>query len=312
MSGFLSRSAGAGLPGLRSMPRVALRGLPPPILLFLLFLAGAAPSACTPSGLQSPAEFTRDFAAALQKERPGLPVTIVGDLELKLAKPDGSSSLSFLRNPYDLYRRKPKDRDAILKSYVAATLESADRGEKPVDRTRIVPIVKDRGWVEDMRASTEGKDGQKAPEIVHEAYNADLVIAYAEDSPKNIRYLKPDDLAPAQVERAQLKALALENLKRMAQIQVHGEAGRYQLTAGESNDASLLLLDFLWADLQKKVQGDVVVAIPSRDLLLVAGSQDAEGIRQLRKMAEEAATGNPYRLTAKLFVYRGGSFVEFR
>jgi uncharacterized protein YtpQ (UPF0354 family) len=241
-----------------------------------------------------------------------LQVTVVGDLELKVGKPEGVSSRSFLSNPYDLYRQRPQDRDAILKRYVAATLESVDRGEKPVDRSRIVPIVKDRGWVEDMRASTQGKDGQEAPEIVHEPYNDDLVIAYAEDSPSNIRYLKPDDLAPAHVERAQLKALALENLRRMAQIQVHGEDGRYQLTAGESNDASLLLLDFLWTDLQKKVKGDVVVAIPSRDFLFVAGSKDAKGIAKLREIAREGVKDNPYRLTETLFVYRGGRFVELR
>lgn len=280
-------------------------------VLGLLVALGAVAS-CARSEVQSPAAFTRDFAAALQKARPDLQVTVVGDLELKLATEEGGSSSSFLSNPYALYQRNPQDREEIVQSYVAATLESAARGERPVDRTRIVPIVKDRGWVEEMRAATKGKGGEVAPEIVHEPYNADLLIAYAEDSPKNIRYLKPDDLAPARVERAELRALALENLRRMAQIQVHGENGRYQLTAGESNDGSLLLLDFLWTDLQKKVEGDLVVALPSRDLLFVAGSRDAEGIRKLRQFAEEASAGNPYRLTSKLFVYRGGTFVEWK
>jgi uncharacterized protein YtpQ (UPF0354 family) len=282
-------------------------------LFFLLLLAGIATSSCARTGLQSPEEFTRDFAAALQKARPGLQVTVVQDLELKLAREDGSSATSFLNIPYGLYRQSPQGKDEILERYLAATLETLSQEIRPVDRTRIVPVLKDRGWLEETRLALRGKDGQPAPEYVAEDFNRELVIVYAEDSPNHVRYLTPDDLEPAKVERGALKALAIENLKRLSpKIEIKGEKGRYQVTGGESYDASLLLLDSIWTGGQLVVQGDPVVAIPNRELLLVTGSQDAEGIAKLRQVAEEGSTGNPYRLTSKLFVYRGGRFEEWR
>ena len=35
------------------------------------------------------------------------------------------------------------------------------------------------------------------------------------------------------------------------------------------------------------VQGDIVVAIPTRDLLLVTGSQNPEGINKMKEMARQ-------------------------
>lgn len=59
------------------------------------------------------------------------------------------------------------------------------------------------------------------------------------------------------------------------------------------------------------VKGDRVVAIPTRDLLLVTGSQDPQGIEKMKLMVKQASTGGSYRLTRKLFVYRNGRFDEF-
>jgi uncharacterized protein YtpQ (UPF0354 family) len=59
------------------------------------------------------------------------------------------------------------------------------------------------------------------------------------------------------------------------------------------------------------VDGDYVVAVPSRDLLLITGSRNQEGLAKLRELAEEVATTGSYTLTRELFVYRQGRFVRF-
>ena len=83
------------------------------------------------------------------------------------------------------------------------------------------------------------------------------------------------------------------------------------VVAGGDYEASLVLLDSIWSDGQMDVKGDVVVAIPTRDLLLVTGSQDTQGIEKLKQMVKEASTDGSYRLTQKLFVHRSGRFDEF-
>jgi uncharacterized protein YtpQ (UPF0354 family) len=120
---------------------------------------------------------------------------------------------------------------------------------------------------------------------VYEDFNDDLIVLYAEDSPKNIRYFSPDDLAKAQIDRKDLRNLACENLKRLLpKIEQHGASGLYMLGAGGDYEASLLLFDSIWSGLKEAVRGDVVVAIPSRDVLVVTGSEDAEGIQKMKKI----------------------------
>jgi uncharacterized protein YtpQ (UPF0354 family) len=82
------------------------------------------------------------------------------------------------------------------------------------------------------------------------------------------------------------------------------------LTAGGDYEASLLLLDSIWSGGEMELKGEMVVAIPTRDLLLVTGSKDPEGIEKVKRMVKEASSG-AYRLTQKLFVYRSGRFEEF-
>jgi uncharacterized protein YtpQ (UPF0354 family) len=201
----------------------------------------------------------------------------------------------------------------VIQQFVTANLETAVRIEDAVDRARIVPVIKDRAWLEETRVALLSRGAKKLPQHVYEDFSTDLIVLYAEDSPKNIRYLESKDLELAKIQRADLRAVACENLKRLLpKIERHGTNGVYLLTAGGSYEASLLLLDSIWSAGQMDVQGDVVVAIPSRDLFLVTGSRDPDGLNRVKQMAQKASSGDAYKLTQKLFVYRNGRFQEFK
>ena len=200
-----------------------------------------------------------------------------------------------------------------IRRFVTAGLETINYPSEGVDRTRIVPVIKDRPWLEETRQALLSRGAKEVPENVYEDFSPDLIILYSEDSPKNIRYFGPKDLEAAKIDRADLRKLACENLKRLLpKIERHGTNGFYMLTAGGDYEASLLLLDSIWSGGQMDVKGEVVVAIPTRDLLLVTGSQNPQGIEKMKQMVKEALSGGAYRLTQKLFVYRNGTFNEFR
>jgi uncharacterized protein YtpQ (UPF0354 family) len=252
-------------------------------------------------------EFTQEFAESLSQARPALKVTIVRDLQLKITTEDGRDTFSFLNNAYDTYQQNPKARAEILQRYVAASLESIGSLRGGVDPTRIIPIIKDRPWLEETRKALLARGMKKIPALVVEDLNPDLVILYAEDSPKSFRYLKPEDLERAQIEQGKLRALACENLRRvLPKIGWHGTNGLYMVTAGGNYEASLLLLDSVWSGGKSNVQGDLVVAIPARDLLLVTGSGDPQGIKRMRQAVKKAYSGGSYKLTSKLFVFHNG------
>lgn len=278
----------------------------------LLFVMLTLCSGCSRSDVLTPRDFTTEFAASLANANPAVKVAIVKDLELRVTRADGRESTSFLDNAYDTYKQDPKAKAETIQRFVTAALDASRGSHDGVDRTRIIPVIKDRPWLEETRQALLSRGVKKAPESVFEDLNPDLIIVYAEDSPKNIRYLTPADLDEAKIERRDLRRLACENLVRLLpKIEYHGKDGLYMVTAGGDYEASLLLVDSIWTSGQMRVQGEIVVAIPTRDLLLVTGSKDAQGIARVQQIIKEASSGGSYRLTPKLFVYRDGRFAAY-
>lgn len=182
-------------------------------------------SGCSQSDVLTPTRFTSEFAHELHRASPELRIKVVKDLELRITTADGRESTSFLDNAYDIYKLDPKLKQEVIKKFVMAGVETiATLGKsEPVDRNLIVPVIKDRPWLEETRQALAARGATKFPEHVYEDLNADLIVLYAEDSPKNIRYIGPKDLEEAHIERKELRTLACGNLKRLLpKIERHG------------------------------------------------------------------------------------------
>lgn len=272
-------------------------------------------TACSGDRPLSKSAFTDEFATRLRQAAPTLKVEIKAEPELKLTTSAGHDSIAYLDNSYTAYRASPKDREAIFAQYIGGTIEAGNVSAKdtPLDQSMITPVIKHRAWLTEIISSTKGHGlGDKPVEFVYEPLNAELVIAYAEDSPKTLSYLTPTRLQTTGLKMTDLRKLAVENLKRMlTQVEAKGGNGIYLMTAGGTYEASLLLFDDIWQEKKLKVEGDYVVAVPSRDMLLITGSENKEGIKKVRELAKGTVAEASYRLRADLFVYRDGRFVRF-
>jgi uncharacterized protein YtpQ (UPF0354 family) len=257
----------------------------------------------------SPRAFTERVARTVLVAMPSAKVTLSGDLQFVVRYPNGASATSDLGKAYKSYERDPEHLDDLVRAQVAALVEAAgdENGLPKLDRTRIVPIIKDRSWFEAM--ARRGREQTPPQELVAEPLNSDLVIVYAENRLGTLRILSNrDDVG----DRARLRETALTNLSRMLpKIEIRpGADGVLLISAGGEFDASLLLADHLWSNDKVKVDGDIVVAVPAKDALIVTGSRNAAGLARLRAAASKFAAG-PNALTAALFVYRDGRFVRF-
>jgi uncharacterized protein YtpQ (UPF0354 family) len=229
-------------------------------------------------------------------------VTVAGDLRLVIRRPDGGTSDVTLSNVYGEYKGQPERFGDLVAIFANATKNPIPA---KLDRARIVPMIKDRAWLEEIAPIFRSRGA----EVLSEPLNKELVIVYAEDSETRSRYLGTlDDVGDPKA----LRAMAVANLKRILpkiEMRMHDDAFAI-IAAGGNYEPSLLLFDDIWSGGQIKVEGDIVVAIPARDALLVTGSKNRKGLKTVRGLVEKLADG-PYRLTRALFVYRGGRFVKF-
>jgi uncharacterized protein YtpQ (UPF0354 family) len=273
--------------------------------LLTLIFCGVALCAGICAEMLTPRAFTDEFARAVGAAMASSTVSVTGDLELAIADPDGRQRTLILRNAYKEYSLDPGRLDEIVRAFVAAM---SARWSGKTDRSRIVPVIKDRQWLEDQLSGFRARGIEQ--EHVAERLNNELVIVYVEDDPTRMRYIMTgEDIGIA---RAELRALAVENLRRiLPKIEMRGVGELSMLSAGGDYEPSLLLVDDIWSSGQIKVPGDIVVAVPARDVLLVTGSRSRLGLKGIRELAAKFMAQGPYGLTDTLFVYRNGRFTKF-
>jgi uncharacterized protein YtpQ (UPF0354 family) len=275
-------------------------------LLGVLFSVVAICAAICAEMLTPPA-FTQEFARALARTRPSAKVSVAGDLKLTIKETDGLVRNIQLNNAYNEYKLDPQRFDDLVATFSAIFSQSASK-EAGLDRTRIIPVIKDRQWLDELHNTLKAKG--VAQQHLADRFNNELVIVYAQDDPNRMRYLTTQE--DFGLSREELKSLAIANLKRvLPKIEMRSVGDVSLMSAGGNYEASLLLIDDIWSSGQIQVNGDIVVAIPTRDALLVTGSRSRSGLKLVRELTAKFKAQGPYELTDTLFRYRDGRFTKF-
>ena len=259
----------------------------------------------------TPAEFSEEVARRVRIAAPEVDVQVAGELELGINATAEGGNRAFLDNAYQMYLgASERERDDLIDRFVRSFAEATKGLER--SRDAIIPIVKDRGWLEEIRESMRRMGNEKVQDNLYEDLNDDLVVVYAIDTPSNIAYLNPDELEGLGVQREELRALAVRNLRGLLPgIEVHRGELVNMVTADGNYEASLLLFADLWERERDRLRGEAVAAVPARDLLLFADSANADAIAQLRQLAAKMRAEASYALTERLFVLREGRWQPF-
>jgi uncharacterized protein YtpQ (UPF0354 family) len=252
--------------------------------------------------VMTPAQFTQEVVAALQRADPGAQVQIVEDLQLKHTHYEIS-----LANVYDEYSLDPTKKTDIISNQVSGVLEATniDSGAT-IDRSCIVPVLHATSWLEDNIKADDPK--QQA----HQSITADLVVGYGVDRPRTITYLRNKGLADLNLSVDELHRIAVTNLKRLLPAPtIPEQAGIHRIRCGGTYEPSMIFLDEFWEKLPFTVPGEVVVAVPASGCLYVTGSERPGCIERLHVLAHEVAATYPHAISPGLLVRRLGKFIQY-
>ncbi len=278
------------------------------LILAAFLLLGALVAQARAETPLSHDRFTALYAEAARRAMPSATVRITGPLSLRIDHPNGRYATPHLGNAYAAYVQEPDRRDEIITLYVDSSLRLLVDDLK-IDPARIIPVIRSRTFTPVVEAE---KRPAASDVVLFEPLGPDLAIVYAEDWPSDLRFFTAKLFQAASIERARLRALAIENLRRIVgDVEFRDYDGTYVLTADGANEVGLILLPELWTKQKMKVDGDFVVALPTRDLLVVTGSNDARALRRVRALAEDAFAKGPYSVSPKLYRFRDGNLTAF-
>ena len=77
--------------------------------------------------------------------------------------------------------------------------------------------------------------------------------------------------------------------------------GMFQLTAGGNYESSLILFPSLFIKENFNVKGDVLISIPSRNKVLIFGSEDSKTRQSMKMVTKTSYKISGYQISNKFF-----------
>jgi Uncharacterized protein conserved in bacteria len=255
-------------------------------------------------------EFVRLFAMRQAAEMTGSTVRITGTREVTIKLPDGSELKQFLDNAWT-DARESSNRVEVCEKYLTALKQSQkDFSENagPLDTNAIVAVVRDDQFLNQL----EKYGTQKTNRVVEEPLVADLHVAYGRDSQRGMAYLTEGERARLGLDFPELRKLAIVNLHRILDAPRRvGDGPVYMIVADGTYESSLLLADKLWESQAPLVKGELVAAVPARDVLMFTGSGSPDGLKELRESASRVYKDASHAISRTLLVRRNGRWERF-
>ena len=246
-------------------------------------------------------ELFRLYADAIKARFTPRKVSFQNPDRLDIESADGRDIKVFLENLWIQCRNSTEPRSNVFERHLAALESVMTPQTVSAGRDDVVPIIKDDEY---LAVNSES--------VVKEHLAGDIWIVYALDLPKATQALTESRMKELEIETKDLRFLALSNLRRiLPEIEQHGSGPWYMLTAGGDYTASLLLLDDVWNALSQSVEGDIVAAVPSRDVVLFTGARSKDGIDWIKRKAREIHEGGDHIVSQTLFRRVSGEWKVF-
>lgn len=246
--------------------------------------------------LLSEIQFSEYFFEKLKNKVDDINLEKIENLEIHTIDKNSEKFTHFLENAYSEYCVSNEELSEIIERYSEGS-KTLYLEKQSIDINRIVPIIKDKRFVQEMQ-NLMGSFDEKH---LYEKYNSDLFIFYAEDLENSISYLMREDLSTINLDFLELRKLAIENLNSIIEnIERNGTENIFMLIAGGNYESSLILLD-IWNHENFPVNGELIIAIPSRDLLFITGENQLDDIEELKLRVQEINETGDHIVSNKLF-----------
>lgn len=256
--------------------------------------------------------FTQRYAKAINIREDGVRADIKGRLEVEMTYSNGETSTAYLDNAYMNYRSSPGELDVIINAYINALTKSSSDVKSNIEKEHIFPVIKDRGYMEQITKLMNHSSKGELP-FYYEKLNDVLYVLYAIDTPSSIKFMPKEDINALGVEEGELRNLSMSNLMNAnVSLQIQGDRSTVSMVVADGiYEASFLLYDDLWTKENFPVKGDIVVYVPSRDVLIVTGSEDTESLETVRGIVHNPESQWSHAVTDIGFVREKNKWVEF-
>lgn len=143
---------------------------------------------------------------------------------------------------------------------------------------------------------------------------ADLYCLYAIDTDLGYEIVTENHLKKWHIEKEQLHDMAVSNFKCLisSNLKMQGDTNGVTFTLNGILEAGLILVEEIWDQLENQMGDRVVVAIPSRDVVVATGQSNREMIDRFSEKAIHILEQGDHPLSCHWFIRNNGTWKVFQ
>lgn len=136
------------------------------------------------------------------------------------------------------------------------------------------------------------------------SFVGDLMIMFVIKRENNVYEALKDAMLPPEFDIEYLYHKACENLVRDVEFVIsHTWYGGFGIVADGIHEASALCFKHIWDVCVEKLQDDLVIMAPAKDMLLFVPAKDSAMIEKMRAFAEEAFNRNTDKISKAIYIF---------
>jgi uncharacterized protein YtpQ (UPF0354 family) len=197
------------------------------------------------------------------------------------------------------HEEKEKAIDEVV-YYVEQGLRAMEGSVQLIDEKKIFPVIRSTSF------PIEAEEGNP---FLYDEHTAETRIYYAVDMGKTYRLIDSKIIDKEGWTDTKIKEIALFNVRSLSTpLKEDRVAGNlfYFLNPNDGYDASRILNKGFLNELEKKIEGTMVIAVPHQDVLIIADIQNDTGYDILAQMAMGFFASGRVPITALSFLYENG------
>ncbi|MDA3129764.1 DUF1444 family protein [Aliibacillus thermotolerans] len=199
-----------------------------------------------------------------------------------------------------------KDRERALEDaahFIQTTFEAMEKDIVLKGKEKyIYPVIRSTSF------PTKTKTGEA---LLYTDHTAETRIYYALDMGEAYTILDKSTVEKAGYTEKEIKETALFNVRTLdVSYQTDEVAGNiyYFVNTNDGYDASRILNDPFLEEMEKKIEGEMVVAVPHQDVLIIADIKNDAGYDVLGQMTFRFFSNGRVPITALPFIYENKEF----
>ncbi|SCS32209.1 DUF1444 domain-containing protein [Staphylococcus caeli] len=226
------------------------------------------------------------------------------DETLRISRVDNGKGVTVKINPIVAKYKSQKEKivDEIIYYVNEAIEQMKDETLDHNDEIQVMPV---------LRSPSFDKKDKNGNAFVIDQHTAETNIYYAVDLGKSYRLIDESMLQEMNVTKQQLKEMALFNVRKLENKYTTDEVKGnifYFVNSNDGYDASRILNTSFLNDIQAQCEGEMLVAVPHQDVLIIADICNKTGYDVMAHLTMEFFTKGLVPITSLSLGYENGHF----